>query len=98
MRKNKNKSDVKNRIILNQIDKIDKLEKTICELKISCEEKEKVIKSINSIRDDLFMVINELKKKSNEYDVLTSDLIQMRKVMNQTVFKGRWKLIRLLLK
>lgn len=94
----KKKPDIKNRTILNQIDKIDKLEKTISELEISCEEKDKVIASINVLRDDLFTVINQLKKKSDEYDVLIADLMEMRKVMNQTVFKGRWKLIRLLLK
>lgn len=94
----KKKPDIKNRTILNQIDKIDKLEKTISELEISCEEKDKVIASINVLRDDLFTVINQLKKKSDEYDVLIADLMEMRKVMNQTVFKGRWKLIRWLLK
>ena len=94
----KKKPDIKNRTILNQIDKIDKLEKTVSELKISCEEKDKIIASINVLRDDLFIVINQLKKKSDEYDVLIADLMEMRKVMNQTVFKGRWKLIRWLLK
>lgn len=94
----KKKPDIKNRTILNQIDKIDKLEKAVSELKISCEEKDKIIASINVLRDDLFIVINQLKKKSDEYDVLIADLMEMRKVMNQTVFKGRWKLIRWLLK
>lgn len=98
MGKSKKKPDIKNRMILNQIDKIDKLEKTISELEISCEEKDKVIASVNVLRDDLFAVINQLKKKSDEYDVLIADLMEMRKVMNQTVFKGRWKLIRWLLK
>lgn len=96
--KTKKKSDVKNRMILNQIDKIDKLQKTISELEISCDEKDKVIESVNSLRDDLFAVINELKKKSEKYDILISDLMEMRKVMNQTVFKGRWRLVRWLLK
>lgn len=94
----KKNHDIKNRTILSQIDKIDKLEKMISELKISCEEKDSVIASINVLREDLFTIINQLKKKSDEYDSIISDLMEMRKVMNQTVFKGRWKLIRLLLK
>ena len=98
MGKKKNKSDIKNRMILNQIDKIDKLQKTISELEISCEEKDKIIKSINVLRDDLFATVNKLKKKGERYDELIADLMAMRKVINQTVFKGRWKLIRLLLK
>lgn len=98
MGKNKKKSDMKNRMILNQIDKIDRLQKTIDELTISCEEKDKIIESINALRDDLFTTVNELKKKGEQYDKLIADLTAMKKVMNQTVFKGRWKLIRLLLK
>lgn len=96
--KRKNKSDIKNRVILNQIDKIDKLQKVISDLEISCAEKDKVIESINDIRDNFLGIINELKEKKEEYDTLISDLTEMRKVMNQTVFKGKWKLIRLLLK
>ena len=94
----KKKSDMKSQIILRQVDKIDTLQKNISDLKIDNAKKDEIINSIGSLRDDLFTIVNELKDKSERYDELLAELIQMRSVMNQTVFKGRWKLIRLLLK
>ena len=94
----KKKSDTKSQIILRQVDKIDALQKNISDLKIDNTKKDEIINSISSLRNDLFTVVNELKDKSERYDELLVELIQMRSVMNQTVFKGRWKLIRLLLK
>lgn len=94
----KNKSDTKSQIILRQVDKIDALQKNISDLKIDNAKKDEIINSISSLRNDLLTVVNELKDKGERYDELLAELIQMRSVMNQTVFKGRWKLIRLLLK
>ena len=94
----KKKSDMKSQIILRQVDKIDALQKNISDLKIDNAKKDEIINSIGSLRNDLFTIVNELKDKSERYDELLAELIQMRSVMNQTVFKGRWKLIRLLLK
>lgn len=95
---NKKRSDLKSQIIVRQIDKIDDLQKIILELKIDCADKDKIINSINALRDDLFDTINTLKQAGQKYDNLIAELMNMRNVMNQTVFKGRWKLIRLLLK
>lgn len=94
----KKKSDLKSQIIVRQIDKIDALQKTVSDLKIDNAKKDEIINSINALRNDLFTTVNELKDKSERYDELLAELIQMRSVMNQTVFKGRWKLIRFLLK
>ena len=98
-KRSKNKrSDFKRQIIVRQIDKIDSLQKEISDLKIDNAKKEELINSTNALRDDLFNVINNLKSKSDEYDRLVAEIMQMRNVMNQTVFKGRWKLIQFLLK
>lgn len=96
--KNKKKSDFRSQIIVRQVDKIDALQKQVNALEIDNAKKDEIIGSIDALRDDLFSIINELKGKSEKYDELLAELMQMRKVMNQTVFKGRWKLIRLLLK
>lgn len=96
--RNKKKSDLRGQIIVRQVDKIDSLQKQVNALEIDNAKKDEIINSINALRDDLFSTINELKGKSEKYDELLAELMQMRKVMNQTVFKGRWKLIRLLLK
>lgn len=96
--KKKQKNDLKNQIIKRQINEIDNFKRTIYELEISCREKDEIINSINVLRDDLLSTIDDLKAKGEKYDKLIAELKEMKKVMNQTVFKGRWKIIRLLLK
>ena len=94
--KNK-KSDIKSQIIDRQINEIEHLKQEISKLEIDCEEKNKLINSIDSLHSELVGVIDELKNKRQEYNKLITELYKMKSVMNQTVFKGRWKLIRLLL-
>ena len=98
MNRKKKKSDLRSQIIVRQVDKIDSLQKQVSLLEIDNVKKDEIINSINALRDDLFETVNELRGKGEEYDRLVAELIQMRNVMNQEVFKGRWKLIRLLLK
>lgn len=98
MNRKKKKSDLRSQIIVRQVDKIDSLQKQVSLLEIDNVKKDEIINSINALRDDLFETVNELRGKGEEYDKLVAELIQMRNVMNQEVFKGRWKLIRLLLK
>ena len=42
--------------------------------------------------------VNAIKDKRKEYDELIEELRNMKKVMNQTVYKGRWRLVKLLIK
>lgn len=99
MNKNfKNKtSDIKSQIIDRQINEIEHLKKQISQLEIDCEAKNNLINSVDSLRNDLAKIIDEIKRKKQEYDKLIAELYEMKSVMNQTVFKGKWKLIRLLL-
>jgi hypothetical protein len=41
---------------------------------------------------------NAIKDKRKEYDKLVEDLRKMRKVMNKEFFKGRWRLVKFLIK
>ena len=96
--RNKKKIDSRSQIIIRQVDKIDSLQKQVSALEIDNAKKDEIINSIDTLRNDLFATVNELKNKGEKYDELLAELMQMKRVMNQTVFKGRWKLIRLLLK
>ena len=78
--------------------KVDALQKKVSDLEIDNAKKDEIINAINALRNDLFAIVNELNGKSEKFDELFDELMQMRKVINQTVFKGRWKLIRFLLK
>ena len=96
--KNKQRFDFKHQIIERQASEIDNLKEVISKLEIGCSEKDEIINSIDDLRNDLIETIDDLKSKKNEYDRLIMELSEMRNVINQTVFKGRWKIIKLLIK
>lgn len=96
--KEQRRNEFANQIIQKKNLEIDSLKNKIMDLQISCEEKDSLINSIDGFRKELAETIDELKAKKQGYDVLMDDLIQMRKVFNQTVFKGRWKIIKWLMK
>lgn len=84
--------------VLQKTQEIENLKKEINELKIESEKKDKLLSSIESLRLDLQNIVNTLKCKQNEYDALIDELKQMRKIINDIVFKGKWKLVKFLLR
>lgn len=98
MKKRRNKSGIKSNIIKRQVIEIKELKKLIDNLNITCEQKDEIIGSINGLRQDLIDVITDINDKREQYDALINELIEMKKIINQEVFKGRWKIIRFLLK
>ena len=105
MKKNRRKTnryekkyETQKKIVLRQLDEIEKLESSISELEIDSEKRTELIDSITDIRTELYEVIDDLSEKREEYTRLIQDLRQMKMVMNQTVFKGKWRLVKLLLR
>lgn len=105
MKKNRRKTnryekkyETQKKIVLRQLDEIEKLKSSISELEIDSEKRTELIDSITDIRTELYEVIDDLSERREEYTRLIEDLRQMKMVMNQTVFKGKWKLIKLLLR
>lgn len=96
--KKSRKSNMKSRIIKRQIDEIDSLKKKVANLEIDCKEKDEIIKSIDILRVDFKETIDDIKRKGEAYDRFIDELTEMKKVMNEEVFKGRWSLVRLLIK
>lgn len=94
----KKRIDLKDKIIERKVDEIESLKNKVSSLEIDNEKKDDIINSVDSLRVELTEVIDDLREKSKEYDCIIADLRSMRNVMNQEVFKGRWRLIRLLLK
>lgn len=92
------KYESQKRIVKNQMDEIEHLKNQVLVLKIDGEEKDRIINSISALREDLLSTVEVLKKKREEYDKLICELQQMKAVMNRTVFNGKWRLIKLLLK
>lgn len=105
MKKNRRKTnryekkyETQKKIVLQQLDEIEKLKSSISELEIDSEKRTELIDSITDIRTELYEVIDDLSERQKEYTRLIEDLRQMKVVMNQTVFKGKWRLIKLLLR
>lgn len=92
------KKDIKSEIIKRQSDEIESLKKSIEDLNITCEQKDELIGSIDGFRNDLIEVLKDLDDKRNKYNELINELTEMKKIMNREVFRGRWNLIRFLLK
>lgn len=97
MRSNKDK-DTKSRIIQRQSKEIERLKMEILKLKKKCSDKDDVINSVAPLKEELKDITKELKDKRSEYENLIKELREMKTVMNQRVFKGRWKLVRFLIK
>lgn len=95
---NAKKNNRKDKIIKRQIDEIESLKNKVSNLEIDCKEKEEIIHSIESFRAELSETIEDLKEKGKQYDMLIDELVMMRKVMNEEVFNGKWKLIKMLMK
>lgn len=94
----KKRLEFQKKMISRQSEQIDLLKSEIEKLKLQCDEKDKTINSVGSLRDELIEDIKEHKRLKNEYAKLVTELRKMKEIMNQTVYKGRWWLIRLLLK
>lgn len=94
----KRKLEFQEKLIKRQSDEIESLKAQIEELKLKCDEKDRAIHSIASLKEELSNSVSEVKKHKEEYKKLIDELRKMKEVMNKTVYKGRWKLIKLLLK
>jgi polyhydroxyalkanoate synthesis regulator phasin len=92
------KYEFQKKLTLKQSEEIKELKSKIEELENKCKEKDKIINSIESLRNELMENINGAKESREKYEDLVGELIEMKKVMNQTVFKKKWKLIRFLMK
>ena len=91
-------NDTKSRIIQKQSKDIERLKMDILKLEQTCSKKDEEINSVDSLKQELADITKELKTKRNEYENLIKELRIMKSVMDQRVFKGRWKLIRFLIK
>ena len=94
----KKRLEFQQRMIARQSEQIDELKEKIEELKLIIEEKDRVIKSVESLRKELADNVNQIKKYKTDYEQSVKELKDMKKIMNQEVYKNRWWLVRLLIK
>ena len=92
---NKNKYEKRlafqQKMITRQSEQIEKLKNKLI-------EKDEIINSVTPLRNELIENINEVKKKKKEFDELIQEMKKMKSIVNKEVYKGRWWLIKWLIK
>ena len=96
--KNQKEQDVKSKIIKRQAEEIKSLEKEVENLKAMCEEKDNVISSVSYLREELQSLIDETKSKMKDYDDGVAEVKKMKKIFDEELYRGRWNLVKLLIK
>lgn len=75
------------RTISRQSETIEKLKKQIRELEIDNKAKDDIIATIDNLREELIDIIDELKGKSKEYDSLLKEMVDVKSILADYVFK-----------
>lgn len=94
----KKRLDFQQKTISRQSKQIEDLISINRKLQLEIEEKNNVINSVEHLRKELTQNVNKIKKYRVEYENLIDEIKEMKKAVDQNVYKGRWRLIRLLMK
>jgi prefoldin subunit 5 len=94
----KKRLETQSKVISRQSEEIESLNAEIVMLRLQIEEKDNVISSIEPMRKELSDNIAKIKKYKNEYKLLIEELKKMKDIVNQEVYKNRWKIIKFLMK
>ena len=90
--------DFQQKIITRQSEQIETFKLEIEKLNLKLKEKDEIINSVESFRKEMAENIQEQKRLKKEHQKLIEELRKMKEIMNVTVYKGRWWLIKFLLK
>ncbi len=94
----KRKIEFQEKLIKRQSEQIEELKLQNQKLELKCKEKDEMINSVSFLREELKQNVAEIKKHKEEYKSLVDELKNMREIVNKEVYKGRWKLVRFLIK
>ena len=86
------------KMISRQSEQIDNLKSEIETLKIKLIEKDEIINAIEPMRKEMAESIKEHRSLTEQYKKLVEELQQMKKIINQEVYKNKWWLIKFLIK
>ena len=94
----KKRLEFQQKMISRQSEEIESLKLQNEKLKLELQEKDEVINSVTHIREELAKNVAESKKYKEEYGRLIKELKDMKEIINQEVYRGRWNLVRFLIK
>lgn len=86
------------KIISRQSKQIESMKLEIENLKIECQKKDEIIKSVDFLKSELSENVIEIKKYKEQYKKLIKELRNMKTILNQEVYRGKWGLIKFLIK
>ena len=61
-------------------------------------KKDEIINSVAYLKEELSQNIEKIKKYKDEYKRRIDELRKMKEDFNQTVYKGKWNLVKFLIK
>lgn len=96
--KYKKKYELQKKLILRQSEQIDALKLQIEVLNKELKEKNEIINSTYSLRNEFKKGIDDARKYKEEYVKLIKELRKMKEIINQEVYKGKWSLVKFLIK
>ena len=94
----KRKFEFQKNIVSRQSEQIKTLKFQIEKLKLDIKEKDEIINSVAPLKNELSQNVAEIKKYKEQYRVLIDELRKMKEIINQEVYRGRWKIVKFLIK
>lgn len=97
-KKYERKLEFQKKIISKQSEQIEELKYRVQELEIECEKKDKEIMSVSDLKAELEKDVNDIKECRRTYMKLLEEIRTMKEVINKEVYKGKWSIIKFLIK
>lgn len=94
----KKRLEFQQKTIARQSQQIESLSAENAKLRLQIEEKNNVINDIEPMRKELAENIEETKRYKEEFKLLIQELKKMKSIVDQEVYRGRWKIIKFLMK
>lgn len=94
----KKRFEFQQKIVSRQSEQIEDLKSQIVKLKLELKEKDEIISSVTPLKEELAKEVSDIKGYKKEYKKLIDELRKMKEILNKTVYRGRWWLIKFLLK
>ena len=97
-KKYEKKYGLQKKLISRQSEQIEALKLQIEALNAELATKDEIINNTYSLRNELKKSIDDAKKYKEQYVELIKELRKMKEIINQEVYKGKWTLVKFLIK
>ena len=94
----KKRLEFQKKVISKKSEEIESLKLENEKLKMKLREKDELINSVSAMREELSQNVAEVKKYKEQYKSLIEELKKMKEIVNQEVYRGRWKIVRWIIK